>query len=180
MARSISDRPRGKRPVLFSRRSNSTLLSAASTSAAEGPSAAMRVSTPDMIPMAAGASAGSQPLSPQEKYICRSSSSRPVPARSSPRPDSSRARRRGEVGRPVSTCSSISKLSAASWSTAWGSSQFTVNMPWASGPAAKRSVRSRGAAKGACSPISESTGWAVNPARASSSTASRSGSGSSP
>ncbi len=89
--RSMSESPRGKAPVLFSRRENSRELTAASTASAGAPASARVRRVDRMISSTRGALAGSMPLSPVEKAICLSSVSSPPPARSSPSPESIRA-----------------------------------------------------------------------------------------
>ncbi len=136
-ATNMSDRPRGKDPVLFSRRSNSTELSAASRSPAGTPSLAMDSRVASTRSAAWSAVPRAMPLRPTEKYICLRSVSRPAPAMSSPRPESVRALRRGDEGRPMRMCSSTSMARDRSGSAASGRQKFRVNMDfWSPGPAA--------------------------------------------
>mmetsp|Transcript_26894 Transcript_26894/g.58664 ORF Transcript_26894/g.58664 Transcript_26894/m.58664 type:complete len:405 (-) Transcript_26894:1313-2527(-) len=95
MERSMRDSPRGKRPVLFSRRLNSMVFTAASMASASNPSLA-NFSSVDMTSSSTFlTSSAFTPLSPMQKVGWRSSSSRPPPTSASPSPLSSRALRSG-------------------------------------------------------------------------------------
>mmetsp|Transcript_16513 Transcript_16513/g.42337 ORF Transcript_16513/g.42337 Transcript_16513/m.42337 type:complete len:468 (-) Transcript_16513:1503-2906(-) len=91
MERSISDRPRGNRPVLFSRKENSMVFIAASAAVSVKPlsasSAMVVLISSDTLSM----SSGLTPLRPMLNIGCRSSSSSPPPMMASPRPLSMRA-----------------------------------------------------------------------------------------
>mmetsp|Transcript_19523 Transcript_19523/g.27003 ORF Transcript_19523/g.27003 Transcript_19523/m.27003 type:complete len:366 (+) Transcript_19523:1320-2417(+) len=91
MERSIRESPRGNLPVLFSRRLNSMVFTAASTASSSNPSLAncSRVSITSFSTLAT--SSGFTPLSPMEKVGCRSSSDNPPPTMSSPSPEASSA-----------------------------------------------------------------------------------------
>ena len=123
-------RPRGKLPKLFSRNRNSTVFKAAWTVAGSIPSrtSAERVSVTSASTRSA--SAVSTPLRPVEKNDWRNSFSRPVPARSSPSPESIRALRKGEPGMPSRMYSSTWKEKFIFASADSDRSQFTVTMPF--------------------------------------------------
>ena len=93
---------------------------------------------------------GSMPLSPTENIGCKSWSSRPRPARSSPSPESTSALRRGEAGVPIRMCSRMPTPRSVSVSGIWSIIQLTVAMPFAVcfvGAAAKVRVKRCGAEK---------------------------------
>ena len=86
--RIMAARPRGNRPELFSRRSNSTLFTAASTAAAGMPFSASSASVSMISISTSSAVPGVMERRPTEKNVWRRSVSRPPPVRSSPSPDS--------------------------------------------------------------------------------------------
>mmetsp|Transcript_17025 Transcript_17025/g.28715 ORF Transcript_17025/g.28715 Transcript_17025/m.28715 type:complete len:326 (+) Transcript_17025:1540-2517(+) len=100
MERSMRERPRGKRPVLFSRRLNSMVFTAASMASLSNPSLASVFSVDITSASTAATSSAFTPLRPMLNVGCRSSSSNPPPTSASPRPLSSSALRSGDADVP--------------------------------------------------------------------------------
>mmetsp|Transcript_37170 Transcript_37170/g.116988 ORF Transcript_37170/g.116988 Transcript_37170/m.116988 type:complete len:266 (-) Transcript_37170:1576-2373(-) len=135
--RSMRLRPRGKRPVLFSRRENSIELTLASMAAASKPVSARSSSVLTMSASSLGTSSLVTPFMPTANVGCRSSSSSPEPVRDSPRPLSVRALRKGEAWVPSMRWSRKEKASSVSRSKASSSrSQLTVKKFFSSPSAA--------------------------------------------
>ena len=93
-------RPRGKEPVLFSRRLNSMVLSAASTMSGSMPSAAAAPAFPEISASTRGASATGDPLHAHTEGRLAKSPLRP-PMTSSPSPESTSALRSGDACVPM-------------------------------------------------------------------------------
>ena len=151
--RNMSASPRGKCPVLFSRRANSIVFKAASVVRGSMPSLTRWLRVSKTRSSTLSASSKAIPLRPVEKYIWRNSLPSPSPARSSPRLDSIRALRKGEPGIPRSVYSKICNARFCSLSAVSLSNQFKVTIPFdaSSSPAAKERVSRRGPSNAFCS-----------------------------
>mmetsp|Transcript_73484 Transcript_73484/g.153405 ORF Transcript_73484/g.153405 Transcript_73484/m.153405 type:complete len:322 (+) Transcript_73484:1447-2412(+) len=134
---SMKDRPRGKPPVLNSRRRNSSEFKDASIADASKPSFAILVSVSRMIFSISGIDASSlMPFMPTEYVACCSTVSKPSESTDSPRPLSRSVLYSGATGVPMSRSSSTSSASSSCGSRVLSlMSQFTVMSGLPSAPA---------------------------------------------
>mmetsp|Transcript_445 Transcript_445/g.1830 ORF Transcript_445/g.1830 Transcript_445/m.1830 type:complete len:462 (-) Transcript_445:766-2151(-) len=182
--RSISDKPRGNRPVLFSRMENSMVFTDESMAACVNPSFAIDAMVFSMSFSTLGMSSFATPLSPIANVGWRSSSSRPQPTMASPSPDSSSAMRSGAAGEPISRLSRNPTASAVSWSNGPSfKSQFTCTKDFccsSPSPATYDATTRLGSAKNGCVATEESTSSRSNSLRNESRSSRRSSTSSSP